>query len=103
MCCGDALQWQGPPADLVFLDPPFADNLLDPAIQHLEVAGLLSPGARIYVELERRQVLPELAASMEVLRDKTAGEVRYLLIGYQNQGLSGTHATCTFSASGEEN
>ena len=103
VCCGDALQWHGPPADLVFLDPPFADDLLDPAIQHLEVAGLLSHGARIYIELERRQALPALAASMEVLRDKTAGEVRYLLIGYQNQGLSGANAACTFSASGEEN
>lgn len=48
---GDALAWlqQNPePFDLVFLDPPFGQNLLQPAIDSLR----LLPGSWVYVEHE---------------------------------------------------
>jgi len=48
---GDALTWleQNPePYDLVFLDPPFGQNLLQPAIESLR----LLPGALVYIEHE---------------------------------------------------
>ena len=44
----DTLQWlaaAGHPFDIVFLDPPFADDLLMPAIAHLAEHGWLAPGA----------------------------------------------------------
>lgn len=76
----DALQWlsgPGEPFDLVFLDPPFADGLLGPAIERLHANGWVVPGARIYLEAPIRAELPSLPASWELIREKSAGQVRY--------------------------
>jgi 16S rRNA (guanine966-N2)-methyltransferase len=78
--CGNALNWQGDPVDIVFLDPPYAENLAGIALQHLIAKGLLASDARIYVELERNQTPPDFPASLEVIRDKIAGNVRYQLL-----------------------
>jgi 16S rRNA (guanine966-N2)-methyltransferase len=82
--CQSGLQWQGGPADIVFLDPPFTADLLAASLNHLENTGLLAPGARIYVEMGSEQKPPVLPASMAVLRDKTAGGVRYLLLAAED-------------------
>ena len=79
--CGDALQWQGrAPADIVFLDPPYSADLVGIALHHLLTQGLLASDARVYVELERNQAPPDLPTSLEVIRDKIAGSVRYQLL-----------------------
>ena len=67
------------PFDLVFLDPPFDDDLLGPACRLLETGGWLAPAARIYLEAPAHQGLPELPPGWAVVRDRTAGAVRYLL------------------------
>lgn len=80
----DTLQWlagSGRPFDVVFLDPPYDDDLLAPAIARLAGHGWLAPGARIYLEAARRTGFPELPQGWEPLRDKTAGQVRYGLVG----------------------
>lgn len=50
----DALAWlaQPPPCafDLVFLDPPYSDDLVTPAWQRLREGGWLSPNAWVYAE-----------------------------------------------------
>jgi 16S rRNA (guanine966-N2)-methyltransferase len=67
------------PADIAFLDPPFGSQLLEPACQALDTPGWLSASARIYLETDRREPLPATPAGWERLREKTAGDVRYLL------------------------
>lgn len=74
---------EGPPPatafDVVFLDPPFRQGLLEPALGRL-AAGWLAPGARVYVEAEAElQELP-LPAGWEVLRSKSGGQVGYHLL-----------------------
>ena len=76
----NALEWQGTPADIVFLDPPYSADLIGSALQHLLTQGLLAKDARVYVELERNQTMPDIPASLAVIRDKVAGNVRYLLL-----------------------
>ncbi|MGQ9659744.1 MAG: 16S rRNA (guanine(966)-N(2))-methyltransferase RsmD [Thermochromatium sp.] len=79
----DALVWLERDSrwfDLIFLDPPFAAGLLAPAIERLDRYGWLAPEARIYLELPREADLPPLPASWELIRDKTAGQVRYGLV-----------------------
>jgi 16S rRNA (guanine966-N2)-methyltransferase len=66
--------------DVVFLDPPFRRDLLQPALQLLVKKGWLAAGARVYLELESEQQLPELPLGWEVLRSKQAGQVAYHLI-----------------------
>jgi 16S rRNA (guanine966-N2)-methyltransferase len=66
--------------DLVFLDPPFDDNLLGPACRLLEAGGWLAPAARIYLEAPSHREPPELPPGWEIIRDRTAGAVRYMLV-----------------------
>jgi 16S rRNA (guanine966-N2)-methyltransferase len=66
--------------DLVFLDPPFADDLLGRACARLAATGTLVRGALVYLEQGRDQQVPTLPDGWEILKDKTAGQVRYLLV-----------------------
>lgn len=76
------LQLKAPttPFNIVFLDPPFADNLLLPCCFYLEENAFLAPDALIY--LEARDTLDEalLPANWSILKSKRAGQVAYHLI-----------------------
>lgn len=65
--------YQGRPFDLVFLDPPFHQNLLAPACLALEGRGLLLDGSRIYVESEA--TVTEIPAAWHLHRRELAGQV----------------------------
>lgn len=83
---GDALAWLEGGAerfDVVFLDPPFSAGLLEAACAKLQAAGRLNQGARIYLEQDAFVPLPRLPEPWELLRDKRAGQVRYLLLRYE--------------------
>jgi 16S rRNA (guanine966-N2)-methyltransferase len=70
--------------DVVFLDPPFDQKL------HLRVAQLLTEGAwlaknaLIYCELPLAEPQPMLA-NWQLLKAKTAGNVRFCLFAYVEQ------------------
>lgn len=68
------------PFDIVFLDPPFADALLEQMCRLLDEHAVLAPGARVYVEQGRDANEPTLPAGWAVSKTKTAGNVRYSLI-----------------------
>jgi 16S rRNA (guanine966-N2)-methyltransferase len=68
------------PYDIVFLDPPFDSGLLGPAAQRLAAAGVLAPGAFIYVEFRALQGPPALPESWLPHRAGRAGEVGYHLL-----------------------
>jgi len=86
---GDALAYLRGEArtfDVVFLDPPFRRDLLQPAIKLLGEQPWLAEGARVYLELESEEPLPELPSGWEVLRSKQAGQVAYHLIEANRAG-----------------
>lgn len=66
--------------DIVFLDPPFAADLLDETCRLLVQKQLLAEGALIYLEQDRSKAEPELPEGCQVLKNKTAGNVRYMLV-----------------------
>ncbi|GAB3284075.1 16S rRNA (guanine(966)-N(2))-methyltransferase RsmD [Parahaliea aestuarii] len=66
------------PWDIVFLDPPFERGLAAPALTLL-ADGHLAPEAMVYLECGRQEMLPAVPDSWDLHRDKTAGNVRYLL------------------------
>jgi 16S rRNA (guanine966-N2)-methyltransferase len=70
----------GEPFDVVFLDPPFASDLLARAAELLERGNWLAPGALIYVECAARTGLPPLPESWTLAKQKQAGEVGYHLL-----------------------
>ena len=81
----DSLKWlqrETPtlPFDIVFLDPPFNKELLQPAIELLETNGWLAKGALVYIEQDASEKEPDLPANWCELKSKKAGQVRYRLI-----------------------
>lgn len=67
------------PFSVVFLDPPFTQNLLLPCCQILEERGWLADQAKIYLEAETGLSLLGLPQNWRQLKSKTAGEVAYRL------------------------
>ena len=65
--------------DLVFLDPPFADESLGELCRLLERGNWLAPGAVVYFEQGQDQRPPELPEGWSITHRKTAGQVRYSL------------------------
>lgn len=66
--------------DVVFLDPPFADDRLASICEALGRSGLLARGARVYLEQDRAAPEPGLPTNWDIIRNKTAGNVRYMLV-----------------------
>ena len=65
--------------DLVFLDPPFHQDLLEPACSALEANGWLADDAQIYIESEQSPSQLTLPGSWQLHREKRAGQVWYSL------------------------
>ena len=64
--------------DIVFLDPPYAENALEDLCTLL-ARGWLAPGARVYLEWSRSGSRPTLPNDWQLLREKTAGQVCFAL------------------------
>ncbi len=68
------------PYDVVFLDPPFHQNLLSSSAKWLEQSGLFNENAYIYVEAEKGSDMSMLPSNWLIKKDaKTASLVYYLL------------------------
>ncbi len=66
--------------DIVFLDPPFNKQLVEPFCQLLDKADCLSDQAGIYIEIEKQTTLPDLPKGWEVVKSKTTGQLAYYLV-----------------------
>ena len=66
--------------DIVFLDPPYAADLLEEACRLLAGSQLLADDALVYLELDRKGAEPELPDGWQIKKNKTAGKVRYMLV-----------------------
>lgn len=79
----DSLLWLNQPAsrqfDIVLLDPPFHQDLLQRSCQLLQQHNWLAPGAWIYTESEQPPSTLNLPASWQLHREKHSGQVYYAL------------------------
>ena len=73
------LQDIGRPLDIVFVDPPFSQGLVQPSCEALAIKQLLSPDSLVYIETPTQEVLTNLPSNWEIYREKTAGGVSYRL------------------------
>lgn len=87
----DALQWLQQKSshtfNMVFLDPPFRQGLLDECCARLE-SGWLAERAWIYVEAAADETPPTVPPSWHLHRDKRAGQVAYRLYFRELSSLS---------------
>jgi len=75
------------PFTIVFVDPPFAaagGPDLGKLCTLLEASASLAERSFIYLEMDKREPLPDLPAGWQTLREKTAGQVRYALVERNN-------------------
>ncbi|HAS4442792.1 TPA: 16S rRNA (guanine(966)-N(2))-methyltransferase RsmD [Vibrio cholerae] len=79
------LRQSGKPYDVVFIDPPFRQGLLQETTQLLEQNGWLAPQAMIYIECEKELPLTELPPHWHLHREKSAGQVCYRLFIREEQ------------------
>jgi 16S rRNA (guanine966-N2)-methyltransferase len=67
---------RGQPCGLVFLDPPYGQNLVPCAVDALATSGWLAPGCVLVAETGRAEPLPELG---ELLAERSHGAARISL------------------------
>ena len=72
------------PFDIVFLDPPFTDNLLGQVISLINRSVWLSEDALIYVEQAKKTTATEVPASWQLYREGKTNQSRYSLYRYQS-------------------
>jgi 16S rRNA (guanine966-N2)-methyltransferase len=89
----DSLQWLAQPAeeafDVVFLDPPFNQGLMQPAIDRLFQNGYVeSDRAWLYLEQEKSLAWPSLPEGWRCFREKSTSEVRFSLWRYDATATS---------------
>ena len=71
---GDWLQMNTDRFDVIFLDPPFGQDLIAGIISLIGERHCLKPGGLVYIESERGIVLPP---GLEIKKQKTAGDVQF--------------------------
>jgi len=65
----------GQPCGLLFLDPPYGQGLVAPALAALAAGGWIAPGALIVAEIGREEALPR----PDPLDDRVQGAARVLV------------------------
>ena len=68
------------PYELVFLDPPFHQDLLQVCFHWLEKSGYLTPNCKIYLEAEGSFERSKLPYNWQVLKEKDAKNKVFLLL-----------------------
>ncbi len=77
--CGDAMGYLaslGRRFDIVFLDPPYADDLLERALGHLAEFDILNPHGIIVAESPLEKALPELSAPYCLAKEYRYGKIK---------------------------
>lgn len=72
--------------DLVFLDPPYAQQRIAEEIGALQEAGLLRDGAWIVAEHDAAVVLPEAIGGCAIDRSAVYGDTRISLYRFSHEG-----------------
>jgi len=61
--------------DIVFIDPPFQQNLVQPCIELIHAQELVKSGSKIYIEREVNGNLMQLPDSWRLIKDKSTQQV----------------------------
>lgn len=80
--CADAMGWLSALRtrfDLIFLDPPYADDLLERAIAHIARHDLLAGGGILVAECPVEKTLPALSAPYRIRKEYRYGRIKVTL------------------------
>ena len=65
--------------DLLFIDPPFRENLIKRSLDFVTSKNILSPKALIYLECEKELNLKEITEDLNLLKESKGGQTHYCL------------------------
>ena len=65
--------------DILFIDPPFRENLIQRSLDFVKSSNLLTPKALIYLECETELELVELTRDLNLLKASKGGQTQYCL------------------------
>ena len=65
--------------DILFIDPPFRENLIQRSLDFVKSSNLLTPKALIYLECETELELVELTQDLNLLKESKGGQTQYCL------------------------
>lgn len=65
----------GQKVDIVFIDPPFGSELIEPAIAEIEKLDLLADDGYILIEHDIRKPLPEKLGKFSLIKERKYGKV----------------------------
>ena len=65
--------------DILFIDPPFRENLIQRSLDFVKSSNLLTPNALIYLECETELELVELTRDLNLLKESKGGQTQYCL------------------------
>ena len=85
--CGDSMAYLNAlreKFDLIFLDPPYADDLLERAVAHIARFDILAPDGIMIAESPAEKELPKLSAPYRVAREYRYGRLKVTL--YRRDG-----------------
>lgn len=66
--------------DVIFVDPPFGFNLVNPTLSRLSESKLLASGTLIYVEQESQAPAVALPPNSRIIKEKRLLQLHYMLI-----------------------
>lgn len=66
------------PFDIIFIDPPFHQDLIEPVCDLLETNGYLTSGSLIYIEAEKMLAINP-PSNWQLQKQKEAGQLSYAL------------------------
>lgn len=68
------------PFDIIFIDPPYADNAIIDCLHLLNMPGWLSEKAWVYFETDDPKIKDQLPIGWNIVKEKQAGQVYFYLI-----------------------
>jgi 16S rRNA (guanine966-N2)-methyltransferase len=71
-----------PAFDLVFIDPPYNKNMIQPTLFHLALSRCLVNGARLAIEHSPREPIPENRPEFEMARQRRYGKTLVSFLTY---------------------
>jgi 16S rRNA (guanine966-N2)-methyltransferase len=70
------------PGEMAFLDPPYRQDLIRPALEHLDRLGLIASEARLVIEHSIHEALPELAERFRLDDQRRYGKTLVSFLTY---------------------
>jgi 16S rRNA (guanine966-N2)-methyltransferase len=67
--------------DLVFCDPPYALRASQAVLDGLSTNDLLNPGARVVLEMDKREKTPTCPPGLRIADDRRYGDTRVVVVG----------------------